>query len=114
VSLLTEDARFAMPPAPMEFRGRTAVGEFLESFLTWGQRFKLVATRANGQPALGYYVFDPATSDFRVDDESDRGERRGRYGLLVLTLREDRVSSITRFAGPGLLARFDLPRVLRP
>jgi hypothetical protein len=70
--------------------------------------------RAFTRSMCGYYVFDPATSDFRVDDESDRGERRGRYGLLVLTLREDRVSSITRFAGPGVLARFDLPRVLRP
>ena len=114
VSLLTEDARFAMPPEPIEFRGRTAVAEFLESFLFWGRRFKLVATRANGQPAFGYYTLDPATSAFRANDEYDSGEDRGRCGLLVLALREDRVSSITRFGGPALLARFDLPRVPQP
>ena len=100
VSLLTEDARFAMPPEPIEFRGRTAVGEFLESFFSWGQQLKLVATRANGQPAFGYYLLDPATSTFRGN------------GLMVVALREDRVSSITRFGGPDLLARFDLPPVL--
>jgi RNA polymerase sigma-70 factor (TIGR02960 family) len=100
VSLLTEDARFAMPPEPIEFRGRTAIGEFLESVFFWGQGLKLVATRANGQPAFGYYVLDPATAAFGVN------------GLLVLALREDRVRSITRFGGPGVLARFDLPAVL--
>ena len=100
VSLLTEDARFAMPPEPMEFRGQTDVGEFLRSFFCWAQQVKLVATRANGQPAFGYYLWDPFTSAFRCN------------GLLVVALREERVSSITRFGGAGVIARFDLPAVI--
>jgi RNA polymerase sigma-70 factor (ECF subfamily) len=100
VSLLTEDARFAMPPQPIEFRGRTAVRELLGSFFAWSQRPKLVATRANGQPAFGYYLLDPATSTFRAN------------GLLVLELRENGICSITRFGGADLLPRFDLPPVL--
>jgi hypothetical protein len=90
-----------MPPEPIEFRGRTAVGEFLESFFSWGQQLRLVATRANGQPAFGYYLLDPATSTFRGN------------GLMVVALRKDRVCSITRFGGTDLLARFDLPPVLQ-
>ncbi len=101
VGLLTEDARFAMPPEPIEFRGRTAVVELLQSFFSWGQQLKLVATRANGQPAFGYYLLDPATSTFLGN------------GLLVVALREDQVSSITRFGGPELLGRFNLPPVLQ-
>jgi len=100
VSLLTEDARFAMPPQPFEFRGLVNVGEFLESFFSWAQPLKLVATRSNRQPAFGYYLWDRSTSTFRGN------------GLLVVALREDRVSSITRFGGPGVIARFDLPAVI--
>ena len=33
-------------------------------------------------------------------------------GLLVLTLAEDQISTITRFGDRGVLARFGLPRTL--
>jgi RNA polymerase sigma-70 factor (ECF subfamily) len=102
VSLLTEDVRLAMPPEPIEFRGRASVGEFFKSFLSWGQQVKLVATRANCQPAFGYYLWDPSASAFRGN------------GLLVVAVREDRVSNITRFGGADVLARFDLPTVIDP
>jgi RNA polymerase sigma-70 factor (TIGR02960 family) len=102
VSLLTEDARFAMPPEPIDFYGQAAVVEFLKSFFSWAHQLKLVATRANGQPAFGYYLWDPSTSAFRAN------------GLLVVSLRQDRVSSITRFGGADVIARFDLPPVLGP
>ena len=102
LSLLSEDVRLAMPPEPIEFHGRAAVGEFFKSFLSWGQRVKLVATRANGQPAFGYYLLDPSTLAFQGD------------GLLVVSLREDQVSCITRFGGAAVIARFDLPPAIRP
>ncbi|HTW09466.1 MAG TPA: RNA polymerase subunit sigma-70 [Acidimicrobiales bacterium] len=102
VSLLTEDARFAMPPEPIEVHGRSGVGEFVSSLPFWGRPLKLVATRANGQPAFGYYVLEQATSVFQGN------------GLLVLALHNDRVASITRFGGPGVLARFGLPTALQP
>jgi hypothetical protein len=102
VSLLTEDARFAMPPEPIEFRGQKAVGEFISSLLSWAQGVRLVATRANGQPAFGYYIWDGTLSAFRGN------------GLLVLALRSDRVCSITRFGGADIIARFELPAVVEP
>lgn len=101
VALLTADARFAMPPEPVEFHGRMPVARFLQSLPFWGQPLRLVASRANGQPAFGYYVFDPAAGVFQGN------------GLMVLDLRPDGVSGITRFGGPAVLARFGLPATLR-
>jgi RNA polymerase sigma-70 factor (ECF subfamily) len=88
VSLLAEEARFAMPPEPVESPGRGAIGEFFGPFFSWARRLKLVATWANGQPAFGYYVWDPASSVFRAN------------GVMGLDLREDRVACITRFGAP--------------
>ena len=89
-------------PSPSSSAAGRSVGEFFKSFLSWGQQVKLVATRANGQPAFGYYLLDLSTSAFRGN------------GLLVVSLREDRVSSITRFGGADVIARFDLPPVIDP
>jgi hypothetical protein len=61
----------------------------------------LVATRANGQPAFGCYLRDPHTPIGHA------------YGLMVLTLRGDRVAGLTGFADTGVFAAFGLPRTLR-
>jgi RNA polymerase sigma-70 factor (ECF subfamily) len=100
VALLTEDAKIAMPPEPVEYRGRLNVGAFLQSLYFWGRPLRTVPTRANGPPAFGYYISDPATSLFRIN------------GLMVLELRGQEISTISRFAGGGLLERFDLPGML--
>jgi RNA polymerase sigma-70 factor (ECF subfamily) len=100
VAVLTEDARLAMPPEPVEFRGSLAITAALREFCFRHGEVKLVPTRANSQPAFGYYLPDPTTPIFRVN------------GLLVLTLRDDRVSVLTRFGDKALLARFGLPRTL--
>jgi len=100
VALLTEDARLTMPPEPVEFRGPRAITAFLRERGFWGQDLKLVPTRANNQPAFGYYLPDPTAPIFRAS------------GMLVLTLRGDRVSMLTRFGDRALLGRFGLPRTL--
>jgi RNA polymerase sigma-70 factor (ECF subfamily) len=100
VGLLAEDARLTMPPEPIEYRGPQAITEFLQWLGLWTGSVKLVPTRANGQPAFGYYLSDPTCSLFRAS------------GLLVLDLRNDRVAQITRFGDKSLLARFGLPRTL--
>jgi RNA polymerase sigma-70 factor (TIGR02960 family) len=100
VVLLTEDARFAMPPEPVEFRGSLAISGFFRELPFWGRELKLVPTRANNQPALAYYLPDPYAPIWRAG------------GLLVLTLRESQVCALTRFADHSLLARFGLPRTL--
>jgi len=102
IALLTDDAWVAMPPEPFEYEGRAAIGEFLaRGFGVRGDRIdRLVATRANGQPAFGHYIGDAHAPVARA------------VGMLVLTLEGDRIAQITRFGGGALLARFGLPRTL--
>ncbi len=103
VELLTEDALLTMPPEPLEYQGQEAIANFL---LDRGHRrgrrlaMRLVATRANGQPAFGHYLQDPHASVARC------------YGLIVLTLEGDRISGLTRFRDSGIMQRFGLPRTL--
>jgi RNA polymerase sigma-70 factor (ECF subfamily) len=100
LALLTEDARLAMPPEPFEFRGPRAIAGFLRETHFWGQEHKLIPTRANGQPALVFYLADPCAPIWRASS------------FVVLTLRGNQVSVMTRFGDRGLLARFGLPRTL--
>jgi RNA polymerase sigma-70 factor (TIGR02960 family) len=102
VALLTEDASLTMPPEPLEYSGHAAIAEFYLTRRWWGvQATRLVATRANGQPAFGYYLRDPASGIAHAN------------GLVVLTLAGDRISAITRFRDSSLFPLFGLPRTLR-
>ena len=101
VALLSDDCRSTMPPEPIEIRGRENIGKFIKSLGFWGQPIKLVPTRANGQPAFGYYVRDQKTLLFRAG------------GLLVIALRNDQISHITRF-NSSVLEHFGLPPILEP
>jgi hypothetical protein len=98
VALLTDDARLAMPPEAVELRGPLAIAAFHRELPYWGQDVKLVPTRANNQPAFAYYLADPCAPVWRAS------------GLVVLTLRGNRVCGLTRFGAGGFLARFGLPR----
>jgi RNA polymerase sigma-70 factor (TIGR02960 family) len=98
-AVLTEDARLTMPPEPLECDGPSAIAAFLQRAGFWGPGLKLVPTRANNQPAFGFYRPDPNSPLWRA------------AGLIVLSLRNDQVSGIARF-DPALLARFGLPRTL--
>jgi RNA polymerase sigma-70 factor (ECF subfamily) len=100
VSLLTEDVVLAMPPVPIEYVGRDVAAEFLRAVVFRpGRSFRMVETRANGQPAMGFYVVDPVTGIAHAS------------GLLVCTLAGQRVSSLIRF-DITVLDRFGLPRTL--
>jgi RNA polymerase sigma-70 factor, ECF subfamily len=99
---LTKDVWLTMPPLPLEYQGLAVTGHFLSTVaLPDGRRFRLVPTRANGQPAFGCYLVDPGTPIAHA------------HGLLVLTLSGDRISALTRFIDNGLLPPFGLPRTLR-
>jgi SnoaL-like domain len=99
VALLTEDAWLRMPPVPLEYRGRELATQFLTLAFRNRRRYRLVATRANGQPAFGMYVYDRHAPVLHAN------------GLIVLTLAGDQISTITRFDA-GVLPRFGLPRSL--
>ncbi len=89
----------AMPPIPLEYQGRDLADRFLTATAIPLERPRLVATRANGQPAFGIYVRDP------------RARIRHGIGLLVLTLAGDRICAMTRF-DTSVLTYFGLPRIL--
>jgi len=100
VALLTDDVVVAMPPVPLEYHGLALAHRFhTEVSFRGGRTYRLIATRANGQPAFGAYVCDPA------------GGPSHAMGLLVFTVAGDRISAITRF-DTILLPFFGLPRVL--
>jgi RNA polymerase sigma-70 factor (ECF subfamily) len=102
VALLTDDAWMSMPPEPLEYQGHAAIAEFYVSRTWWGtQPIRLVPTRANGQPAFGYYLQDPHAPVDRAN------------GLIVLTLAGDKICAITRFGDNSLFPHFGLPRTLR-
>jgi len=102
VDLLTDDALLTMPPEPLEYQGHAAIAEFYQSRTWWGVRAgTLVPTRANGQPAFGYYLHDAHAPVAHAN------------GLVVLTLAGDKISAITRFGDNSLLPHFGLPRTLR-
>ena len=70
VALLTEDAWLTMPPEPLEYQGHAAIAEFFRTRPHWKTRVaRLVLTRANNQPAYGYYRANnqPAYGYYRAD-----------------------------------------------
>jgi RNA polymerase sigma-70 factor (ECF subfamily) len=100
VALLTADASLSMPPLPLVYQGRDAVGRFYALVaLRQGRRCDLVPTRANGQPAFGVYV------------RARGGGTRHGIGLDVLTLAGDRIGALTHF-DTSVLPSFGLPRSL--
>lgn len=102
VELLTEDAWFTMPPVTLEYQGPAAIARFLTASAQWrgGRKYRLIPTRANGQPAFGCYIADPHAEIWHA------------HGLIVLTLAGDRISAITRFVDNSVLPSFSLPRKL--
>jgi RNA polymerase sigma-70 factor (ECF subfamily) len=101
IALLTDDAWLSMPPAPHEYRGHTAIREFLHTAFRHraDQTIHLIPTKANGQIAYGAYLRDPGAP---IAEPA---------GLFVLTMSgdEDRVHAVTRFLLDPLDPRFGLP-----
>jgi RNA polymerase sigma-70 factor (ECF subfamily) len=89
-----------MPPAMLEYRGIDVARRFFAAnTLRPGRSYRVVPTRANGQPAFGTYLADPHTGVYRA------------YGLLVVTIADDRITAVTGF-DDSVLPRFGLPRTL--
>jgi RNA polymerase sigma-70 factor (ECF subfamily) len=96
LAMLTEDVTFAMPPFPDWCRSRDDVAKSWLMPEGPPPRLRYVATRANGQLALGTYgrradgVYAPIALD-------------------VLTLRGDLISEVIAFRNPSAFGRFELP-----
>jgi RNA polymerase sigma-70 factor, ECF subfamily len=98
MALLVDDARFAMPPLPNWFQGRDVVIAFIVG--TGEPRLRHIPTRASGQPAVGWYIWDDARETYLP------------AALEVLTLEGAQVKEIVAFASPELFPRFGLPSEL--
>ncbi|HLZ25077.1 MAG TPA: sigma-70 family RNA polymerase sigma factor [Ktedonobacterales bacterium] len=102
VTLLRADAVLSMPPWQTWYRGRQAIRTFLEWGMREGRRFRLVATRANGQPAFGQYMWqaEHAAAGFEA------------HALIVLTLDRSAISELTVFVSRQLVMDFGLPETV--
>ncbi|MFW6721457.1 sigma-70 family RNA polymerase sigma factor [Streptomyces sp. MAR4 CNY-716] len=103
VRLLREDTFLQMPPEPVWFAGREAIGAFFahQVFPRSGPQRTVLTTANGGQPAVATY--------WRHSDGVYRP-----HALHLLTLRGHRISGITAFRDPALFATFALPRSLEP
>jgi RNA polymerase sigma-70 factor (TIGR02960 family) len=98
VAMLSDDARYSMPPLPEWYRGPAAI----RTFLTEGplqSRWRFLPTTANGQLAFGTYLWDDASDAYLPG------------GLDVLSLRDGRVAEIVAFLSADL-TDFGLPASL--
>jgi len=84
LGMLTDDATWCMPPTPTWFQGR----ETLRVWLAHGpmlERWQHRATKANGQLAVGCYLFDAGAGRYRP------------AVIDVLTLDGDKIAAVTAF-----------------
>jgi RNA polymerase sigma-70 factor, ECF subfamily len=101
-ALLAEDVRATMPPFRQWFADRAGVLEALTA--SWDPaspdyvgRFRTVATRANGGPAVAAYTRHPGEPEFRA------------FAISVLRIDGGLISEMTAFHDPKLFPAFGLP-----
>jgi RNA polymerase sigma-70 factor (ECF subfamily) len=100
VALLREDVRLAMPPSPTWYEGREAVAAFLAhvAFAPGSEAHRMVAARANRQPAFGVYRGEG--SDARP------------FAINVVEITSGLVTDMHFFKNPELFSLFGLPDTL--
>jgi len=100
-ALLREDARWAMPPAPLWFDGRAAIVRLYDLFpIDWqGRSYRMVATAANRQPAAAAYLRAAGESTYQLT------------ALHVLRIDGSEIAEVTTF-GPELCRAFGLAPTL--
>jgi RNA polymerase sigma-70 factor (ECF subfamily) len=99
MALLKDDATFPMPPLPLWYQGRTAIGEFVSSVILAGDargRWHLQPVGANAQLSFAWYRRDETTGKYQA------------YAIQVLTVRDGLLSDITTFGYPHLFPFFGL------
>ncbi|MCM4078013.1 sigma-70 family RNA polymerase sigma factor [Paractinoplanes hotanensis] len=104
VSLLTEDVTWSMPPLPHWYAGLPAVTDFAVRVpLTGcGEWRHSEPISANGQPAVGGYLWQESAGTFQA------------WSIDVLTLRGPQVCAVTSFIGPEHFVALGLPLSLPP
>ncbi|MFF5261878.1 sigma-70 family RNA polymerase sigma factor [Actinomadura viridis] len=98
VAMLTEDAKYSMPPLTAWYEGHDGVRGFLTE-VAGDRRWRFLPAAANGQLAFGTYMWDEAASAYLPS------------GLDLLTLRGTRIAEVVSFLDADLPA-FGLPAEL--
>ena len=102
ISLLTDAAWLTTPPQPYEYhtRKRSRDSSPASAGTVAGPTSDSCRPAPMASPAFGCYLPDPHAPIARA------------YGMMVLMLRDERVSAITWFVERSLFAHFGLPRTL--
>jgi RNA polymerase sigma-70 factor, ECF subfamily len=102
VALLKEDAVLRMPPWPHWYHGQDSIRTFF--LWVWRNRkpgeWRLVATGANGQPAIAHYAQNHGEGEFLA------------HNIEILTLDAGHIAVLTAFRDQDLFPRFGLPMTL--
>jgi len=105
LALLTEDATWCMPPMPTWFQGHEAIRSWLVRD-PLAVRWRHIATSANGQLAVGCYLYSPVTGAYEP----------AVIDVLTFSPADGKISAVTAFvqldglADPtATFARFSLP-----
>jgi RNA polymerase sigma-70 factor, ECF subfamily len=100
-ALLRDDARLSMPPFRGWYDGRDTILRLnAAGFEPEFGRLRGVATGANRQPAVAWYLRKPGDDAYRA------------LVLDVLSVEGGQIAEITTFASPELFPRFGLPMEL--
>jgi RNA polymerase sigma-70 factor, ECF subfamily len=96
-SLMHDEARWAMPPAPLWFEGRAAIANLFDVFpIGWQGDFRMVPIGANRQPAAAAYLRLTGESEYRL------------ASIHVLRIEHGKIAEVIAFA-PSLCRAFGLP-----
>ena len=92
LGMLTADATWSMPPFPTWYLGHDSITRFLRDDV-FRVKWRHLATRANGQLAVGCYIFDQDAGAYLASV------------LDVLTLSGDQIADVTGFHIDGQMKR---------
>ncbi|HEX8974885.1 MAG TPA: sigma-70 family RNA polymerase sigma factor [Solirubrobacteraceae bacterium] len=89
--MLTEEATFAMPPLARWYSTREGIATWASLSPLSGQwRWRTLLTRANGQPALGFYSWDEEAGAYVA------------FALNVLSFEGELISNVTAFVARSI------------
>jgi RNA polymerase sigma-70 factor (ECF subfamily) len=97
-ALLRKDVVFALPPHAVWFRGARTVARFVQTgrFEPWSSGLRVRLTRANGCPALAFYL------------RSDKSYKL--HSIQLVRFTRGQVAEAVTFIGAHYLRGFQLPR----
>ena len=113
ISMLTKDATWSMPPLPTWFTGHDSLRAWLIRD-PLSERWRHLPTRANGQLAVGCYLYDKRTGSYPaavIDVLTLDGEQISAV-TAFLAFDDESPASQARAPAAEIFARFGLPASL--